>query len=381
MDKKTVLIDFCDFRRPFDKNDNFIINALRKHYKPIVTSDANFLFHSHFGLTHLKRPECVRIFTSIENVVPDFNIDDYAISSINLDFGHRHLYMPTCFSLYCGFDNNPHCSVFPVLPPLSEQMALRRFCNYIYSHGGEVIKHGPGASLRKRLCQALMAYRRVDCPGRSLHNMDDPDLQPTTPLEYWNSSKWTFISKYKFTIAFDSSSTRGYITEKLTDAFIGNSLPIYWGNEGSVAPFPANAVINAADFSSIDSLVEYIRKVDQDDNLYLSKLAANPLRNGMTFDRHDDFERFLCSIIERGTVPLDKDSWHFSDIYRLVSITEASGTLDVWLKAQFYRFAKHLCFGTLKQRIAKAEQINCYIHKNLKLMAEPSLKIDRPNTL
>lgn len=368
MKKNTIYIDFCDFRSVLDKNDNFIINTLRKYYHPVVTPDADFLFHSHFGLEHLSRPDCVRVFISIENVAPDFNVDDYAISSVNMSFGPRHLYLPTCFSLYCGFDANPVCTDFPALPPISREMASRRFCNYIYSHAGEVVKHGPGAKLRKQVCLALTDYLKVDCPGRSLHNMDAPELEPTTSSVYWNSTKWEFIRKYKFTIAIDSCSTHGYVTEKLTDAFIGNSVPIYWGNEGATAPFPKEAVINVADFATLDDLVAHVRRVNEDDELYLSMLAANPLRNGMNFDRQAEFEQFLCSIIEHGTRPYDKDAWHFSDANNLIAITEASSCADVWLKARLYGLVKHCCFGALKDRVMKSERINNYLYKVRKRM-------------
>ena len=45
--------------------------------------------------------------------------------------------------------------------------------------------------------------------------------------------KLKIISNHKFNIAFENSSYPGYVTEKITDAFIANTIPIYWGDKKS----------------------------------------------------------------------------------------------------------------------------------------------------
>ena len=45
-------------------------------------------------------------------------------------------------------------------------------------------------------------------------------------------------------------------------------------------PFSKEAMICVNDFGTFDEAIQYIKEVDQNDELYLSKLAANPLRQG-----------------------------------------------------------------------------------------------------
>ena len=53
-------------------------------------------------------------------------------------------------------------------------------------------------------------------------------------------------------------------------------MPIYWGNPDIASEFNPDSFINCHDFASFEEAVEFIRKVDQDDELYL-KMAKAPI--------------------------------------------------------------------------------------------------------
>lgn len=46
------------------------------------------------------------------------------------------------------------------------------------------------------------------------------------------------MRRYKFTIAFENQSYPGYVTEKIADALMAGTVPIYWG----ARMFPKNLI-------------------------------------------------------------------------------------------------------------------------------------------
>jgi len=69
-------------------------------------------------------------------------------------------------------------------------------------------------------------------------------------------------------MAFENTSIPGYTTEKIIEAMRARCVPIYWGNPRVAEEFNPRSFINANDFPSNEALIEHIRRVDQDENLY-----------------------------------------------------------------------------------------------------------------
>ncbi len=65
-------------------------------------------------------------------------------------------------------------------------------------------------------------YSRVNSGGKTFNNIGGPI-----------NDKIKIFSNHNFNIAFENSSYPGYVTEKITDAFIANTIPIYWGDKKS----------------------------------------------------------------------------------------------------------------------------------------------------
>jgi hypothetical protein len=49
-------------------------------------------------------------------------------------------------------------------------------------------------------------------------------------VDYSDQSKTDFQRKCKFTLCFESTKNEGFITEKITDAFYADTIPIYYGS-------------------------------------------------------------------------------------------------------------------------------------------------------
>lgn len=312
MHKPVIRVAFVDSWLGFNPESNMIVEALRRYFSPqIVEQSPDFVFYSCFGLEHLRFKSAVKIFYTGENIEPDFNQCDFAITPSRISFGIRHLYLPAyAFSYERGFRVD--------LPPVVPDMARRPFCSFIYSND----RIGEGSRRRVEFCRKLMdSYAHVDCLGRVLHNADDPELSRRADAEHWNSSKIRCLGKYKFNIAFENSSSIGYITEKLVDCFLGNTVPIYRGSEGDLgAEIPRDCLICANDYAGDDELIARIREVNENDALYLSMLKANPLRYGFSPDFTQSLADFLKCAVEHGTEPYDKDIWSFGDAARLARL-------------------------------------------------------------
>jgi hypothetical protein len=70
--------------------------------------------------------------------------------------------------------------------------------------------------------------------------------------DLYKGDKWEikkqFLSPYKFTIAFENDIFPGYQTEKLYDAMMMNSIPVYCGDPFIAEIFNTKSFINALDY-------------------------------------------------------------------------------------------------------------------------------------
>ena len=99
---------------------------------------------------------------------------------------------------------------------------------------------------------------------------------------------------YKFVISIENTRINGYITEKAMNATLARAVPIYLGAPDLFddGVFNRKAMIHIADFPSYDACVEHIKKVDQDNELYLQYLQE-PLFVGNKLPRYFDSDYVL----------------------------------------------------------------------------------------
>lgn len=293
--KAKIKINFSDFWGGFDKENNFVTDVLKKHYDCIISEEPDFLFYSCFGINFKNYDNCVKIFLTGENIVPNFNECDYAAGFHYIDFGERYIRYNL---LYNRCDNKPK---------VDENLSKRKFCNFMFSNAN----CGQGALLRQEFCKKLMEYKHVDCPGKVLHNVD-------YDIPYTLDARCDFFNKYKFTISFENSSSEGYSTEKLFDALRGNSIPIYWGNSIVTKEVNPKAFINCNDFNNdLDLVIEKIIELDNNDELCIDMLNQPPLNlNSDLKNQQERFDDFLCKIVKNGNNSFEKgprSCFDFSD--------------------------------------------------------------------
>ena len=309
--KKIINIDFCDFRANFPKTDNFFYHLLREHYEVRLCDQPDFLFFGPYGQAH-RLHSGIRVLLSIEPDAPNYSSCDYSISCLKLD-DLRHFQLP----VYVSYCKNPERALKSQDDPERILRSKTKFCSFIVSNYNPR-KNGH----RVEFFRALSRYKRVDSAGCALNNMD-------APLPGGSDAKVEFLSPYKFNIAFENRSLRGYTTEKIFEPMLARCLPIYWGNPLINEEFNPHSFLNRADFLTEQALIDKIIELDQDDAKYLEFLRQPYFHHdkpNIYFDRRrliEFFDRiFTTSIMPVGRrslrkwfflgrwIPIKRNHWH-----------------------------------------------------------------------
>lgn len=265
---------------PYDEVQGFVYAVLPELFDVEITDKGYDLM---IGSTRTPidylNCEGVKLFYTGENIVPDFNLYDYAIGFDYLDFGDRYLRLPL-YCLYPEFDGLINQQF-----KLSDKERLnRKFCSMVVSNNHYA------SSIRKVFFEELSKYKRVDSAGKYLNNMGGDYLK----------DKQAFISQYKFNIAFENSSVPGYTTEKIMHAMAADTLPIYWGNPLVGRDFNSKSFVNLLDFKSVKECVDYIVYLDQNDKEYLEVLHEDKFNpEGSYKDYKERIKAFLEYILSQ----------------------------------------------------------------------------------
>jgi len=297
---KKIKVAFADAWAGFEKP---IIEILQKRYQVEISDNPDFLIYSFAGKSYKKYKNCVKIFFSYENILPNFNECDYALGLHDMSFGKRYKRIA-----YEVTSKDTSASNIPSNTLTLEDLQGRRFCNFVYSNS----TLGKGSAFRMELCKRLMEYKHVDCPGRVLNNMSISDAGLARPKQghwNWEKQKVDLLKQYKFTIAIENQfSENGYWTEKIMHPFISKSIPIYSGSSTVGEVFNTKAFINCHDYDNdIDKIIKRIIEIDTNDDLYLEMVNAKPvLPDSYLWTLQEDVEGFLFDIFEKGVQPFEK---------------------------------------------------------------------------
>jgi len=289
--RPSIRINFTDFWHGNSATairDNPLFALLSKRFDLELTDDPDFLLYSCFG-AEFSRYRCTRIFYTGENKRPNFAQCDYAFS-FDFPVTERNFRMP----LYALYRTAPLC-----LPKDADQLLAAKtgFCSFVYSNAR--------AQERIQFMEKLSRYKKVDSGGKLLNN-----------IGYRVADKVEFMRAYKFSIAFENSSWPGYTTEKLPEALVANTVPIYWGSPLVERDFNPAAFVNCHSFRSLDDVVDFVVELDKNDALYKRYLGAP----GFTDNRPNEF-------IDEEKI-LDRFATIFSTPLKQPVATTVRGVLD-----------------------------------------------------
>lgn len=275
--KKKIKIKFVDFWNDFDIYDNDFYKILSEKYNVEISNQPEYIFYSCFGFKNLDY-NCIKIYYTGENIVPDFNNCDYAIGFHYLNFEDRYVRIP----LYSLFEYKNKLKIASNIYKMKFD-TRDKFCNFIYSNSEADVR-------RKEFFSLLSKYKRIDSGGMFLNNIGS-----------LVNDKFEFQRAYKFSIAFENSSCSGYTTEKLIDAKAAGSIPIYWGNPDINKEFNTKSFINCHDYDSFAEVIDLVKNIDNDSRLYESYMTAPFYNEGINIENiyENRLRKFLYNIIDK----------------------------------------------------------------------------------
>ena len=247
--KRLMFVDFWSNFNPY--KSNVFTNLLSKYkYKyTIVSSQPDILIYSVFGNEHQKYSKCKRVFYSGEHKqATDKSLQMNPQCHLSLTFYPtlgKNIRFPYFLWVYLTKKYPYDMSMFNI------KKKKKRFCSFVYSNNK--------ATFRNKFCLQLSEYKKVACGGKSLNN-----------IGYLVKDKIKFQRDFKFGISFENSTTPGYVTEKILEMYASNSVPIYFGSVNIKDDFNPQTFINGHDFRDYYELINYIKRVDNDDALYQS---------------------------------------------------------------------------------------------------------------
>lgn len=287
---KTIKIKYVSFWKGVDFEEFFLTKILKKYYNVEFSENPDYIICSGSGFYEYLKYDQIRIMFSGENYIPDFNYVDYAFSVYPLNFVDRHFSFPgLVLTSYDPFiklsqkDRNYSCDILMDKP---------FFANMIASHEAENGSRG-------KLLSLLSQYRRVESAGSYLNNMPDGI---TVSID--DGSKSELQKKCKFTLCSESLTHDGFITEKIFDAFLADTIPIYSGSSTISEIINKNAYIDIRDYETLEEVVERIIELDKDDEKYLEILRQPVFVEEDYIEKKvQELEQFVRNIFDQ---PLEK---------------------------------------------------------------------------
>lgn len=246
-------VSFVDFWPNFDKSDNFFLKALSG-----VKSSQHLKIHSVFGARTKKLASKVlarinwrsstaesenrvltrRVWFTGENIRPPMDSKfEHFISFDQDDYCGKNTYFPLFYAelLLSGKESINRRGVAiddpeELLKPRRSNLNAKNFvCAFISNP----------EPTRLRALDELSRYGQVEIFG------------PYTRRPVAN--KFEVARHFKYMLCFENDLFPGYITEKLLDAYLCDTVPLYWGNLGRESHVNRKAFINAAEFESLES--------------------------------------------------------------------------------------------------------------------------------
>lgn len=262
------------FFHPEDQLKEFgILNEIlsEKYSIKVVNTNYDIIIDSVFGNNPLPKTNAIKIFFTGEAISPQ-NLDSYDLA-LGFDYIDHPNYIRTpLYYMYPLYNTHNIRSNYNrgICNPKKPYFAC-----FLYSNSGE---NNPtrfdGAIARNKLFHKLSKYKKVESGGRYLNNLGYMVSREDT-------SNW--LSECKFVISYENQTYKGYMTEKPFLSYFAGAIPIYYGDRTAMKDINEKSMIIEQNFPNQDDMIEYIKKLDSDDELYCKTwnqpIINNPSRN------------------------------------------------------------------------------------------------------
>ena len=129
--------------------------------------------------------------------------------------------------------------------------------------------------------------------GACWHNAPDPDDRNN-----WTVTRYSLAQKHRMVVTFENKINHDYISEKIAWSYEAGVIPVYWGPPEIYLWAPGNhTFIDPRRFKGPKDLAEYLRRVDEDDDLFRYHTTNfNYSIVGKTHRENCYSESYLCKL-------------------------------------------------------------------------------------
>jgi len=264
--KKLKLGFSCSFKTAED----FFAWALGKRFdvEVVPPGQCDYLIfgEGNTGTDHYQYRNCKRVLFTGENFRPNYFLHDHAIS-FDHENSPRHYRLPlyvVCLHQYWTHYYDTQMKDFD-----SFLGRLNSNRDDVPAGFASFVQSNPNHQIRNQFVQKLMETQKVDCGGPLFNNIGyvlprDEDLK----------NKNTFASERKFNIAFENGIYPGYVTEKLLDAFMARTVPVYLGSMTVERDFNTERFINCHEYEHLGQVIDKMAGMSDEDWL---KMVNQPV--------------------------------------------------------------------------------------------------------
>ena len=119
--------------------------------------------------------------------------------------------------------------------------------------------------------------------GAFIHSLEKRLPFKYSPFPSWKGvilNKQDILIHSRFSIVYENiKGLKGYITEKIFDAFTAGNIPIYWGAEDIDSYIPKNCFIDRRDFLNHDDLYKFLKNMPEQEYLNYQKCIKDFIEN------------------------------------------------------------------------------------------------------
>lgn len=285
---KTLKVAYIDFWPEWTK-ENFVYPILSKYYNVVEdNSKPDVIFHSIFnnmqGIKKYPR-DIKRILILAENWRPARFDTDYSIS-----------FDPHTNTNY----RLPLWQIYLLLWPELKDSLYNKVQHTDFERFGAFVVSNPHNFMRNSAFLSLSTYKQVHSYGK--YQTNSQELQAYSKGTYWRDAKLSFFKNkpHKFMFAYENTPTKYYCTEKLMDAFLVGSIPIYWGDTAVGEEWNEKAFINATKLGS--QWIDAVKKIDTDalafESMYNEPIFTESQKNKLE-ENLEKFEEWLINITNK----------------------------------------------------------------------------------
>ena len=260
----------------------------------IDETNPDYLIYATFGCEHIlyQDNKTINIPFFTENQLPDLNFADYAVGLGHINHLDRYFVFPY-FVYELTIRNIKPKDLDIIRNRVYKYENRKKFC-------AGVITNPVG--FRLYFIKELNKRKKIDMGGRFNNNVGG-----------FVRDKIKFLSEYKFSIAMENSEGDGYISEKIVDSFLAGTIPIYFGDYMIDEYINPKSFILIRNQRDMDKKIDYIMRIDNDDNLYRSILKEKVFIDEFFIDNiNNERKKFLLPIFEQKKEYAKRvDNYHF----------------------------------------------------------------------